>query len=198
MVWVAIFFLLVETLSTTGQVSQKWQRPLTKGTTAHRQHLYCNPCDQAILLPFFFGKQKIKRTPDGFLYFCCRYEVILAIQITTYRISELTTQPQITRIMVNISFIEVIWFGTHSVIRQFILTAFLVKLKDPLLDSFIDQLTDLVARIILDLSYRSSASAASERLSWVNLKIRRKMHRLKFIYKCRNNLFSHRFDLRSL
>ena len=58
MVWVAIFFLLVETLSTTDQVSQKWQRPFTKGTTAHRQHLYCNPCDQAILLPLFFGKQK--------------------------------------------------------------------------------------------------------------------------------------------
>ena len=98
--------------------------------------------------------------------------------------------------MVNISFIEIIWFGTHSVIR--FLTAFLVKLKDPLLDSFIDQLIDLVARIILDLSYRSSASAASERLSWLYLRIRRKMHRLKFIYNCRNNLFSHRFDLRSL
>ena len=40
------------------------------------------------------------------------------------------------------------------------------------------------ARIILDSSYRSPASAALERLSRVNLKIRRKMYRLIFIYKC--------------
>ena len=45
-------------------------------------------------------------------------------------------------------------------------------------------LQNKAARIILDPSYRSSASAALERLSWVNLKIRRKIHRLIFIYKC--------------
>ena len=45
-------------------------------------------------------------------------------------------------------------------------------------------LQNKAARIILDSSYRSSASAALERLSWVNLKIRRKMYRLIFIYKC--------------
>ena len=52
------------------------------------------------------------------------------------------------------------------------------------------------ACIILDYSYRSSASAALGKLSWVNLKIRRKMHCLIFISKCRNNLFPHRFGLR--
>ena len=57
-------------------------------------------------------------------------------------------------------------------------------------------LQNKAARIILDLSYRSSASAALQRLSWVNLKIGRKMHRLIFIYKCKNNFYSHRFDLR--
>ena len=57
-------------------------------------------------------------------------------------------------------------------------------------------LQNKAARIILDPSYRSSASTALEKLSRVNLKIRRKMHRLIFIYKCRNNFFSYRFDLR--
>ena len=38
-------------------------------------------------------------------------------------------------------------------------------------------LQNKAACIILDLSYRSSASAALGRLSWVNLKIRIKMHR---------------------
>ena len=42
-------------------------------------------------------------------------------------------------------------------------------------------LQNKAACIILDLSYRSSASAALGRLSWVNLKIRIKMHRLIFI-----------------
>ena len=42
-------------------------------------------------------------------------------------------------------------------------------------------LQNKAACIILDLSYRSSASAALGRLSWVNLKIRRKMHILIFI-----------------
>ena len=44
-------------------------------------------------------------------------------------------------------------------------------------------LQNKAARIMLDPSYRSSASAALERRSWVNLKIRRKMYRLMFIYK---------------
>lgn len=66
-------------------------------------------------------------------------------------------------------------------------------------ESFMSDLQALqnkAARIILDSSYRSSASAAVERLSRVNLKIRRKMHSLIFIYICRNNFFSYRFDLR--
>ena len=45
-------------------------------------------------------------------------------------------------------------------------------------------LQNRAARIILDPSYRSSTSAALERLSWVNLKIRIKMYRLIFSYKC--------------
>ena len=57
-------------------------------------------------------------------------------------------------------------------------------------------LQNKAARIILSLFYRSSASAALGRINWVTLKIRRKLQRLIFIYKCRNNLSSHRFDLR--
>lgn len=57
-------------------------------------------------------------------------------------------------------------------------------------------LQNKAARIILSLFYRSPASAALGRINWVTLKIRRKLQRLIFIYKCRNNLSSHRFDLR--
>ena len=42
-------------------------------------------------------------------------------------------------------------------------------------------LQNKAACIILDFSYRSSASAALGRLSWVNLRLRIKMHRLIFI-----------------
>ena len=52
------------------------------------------------------------------------------------------------------------------------------------------------ARITLDLDYRSSASAALVKLSWKNLKDRRSSNHFSiFIYKCRNNLFSHNFEI---
>ena len=55
------------------------------------------------------------------------------------------------------------------------------------------------ARIILDLDYRSSASAALVKLSWKNLKDRRSSNHFSiFIYKCRNNLFSHDFEITSI
>ena len=42
-------------------------------------------------------------------------------------------------------------------------------------------LQNKAAKIILNLPYRSSAIDALKRLSWVNLKIRRKINRLNFI-----------------
>ena len=54
------------------------------------------------------------------------------------------------------------------------------------------------ARIILDLDYRSSASAALVKLSWKNVKDKRSSNRSIFIYKCRNNLFSHDFEITSI
>ena len=55
--------------------------------------------------------------------------------------------------------------------------------------SDIQVLQNKAAHIFLDFSYRPSASAALERLSWINLKIRRKLHRLIVIYKCMIHLF---------
>jgi hypothetical protein len=60
--------------------------------------------------------------------------------------------------------------------------------------SELQTLQNKVARSILDLPFRSSASEALKSLSWKNLKLR-KLHRLIFIYKCKNDLFSHKFEI---
>ena len=49
--------------------------------------------------------------------------------------------------------------------------------------------------IILDLPFGSSASEALNKLKWKTLARRRAEHRATFIYKCLNNLFSHRFNI---
>ena len=48
---------------------------------------------------------------------------------------------------------------------------------------------------ILDLPIGSSASEALNKLKWKTLARRRAEHRATFIYKCLNNLFSHRFNI---
>ena len=51
------------------------------------------------------------------------------------------------------------------------------------------------AKIILDLPIGLSASVALNKLKWKTLARRRAEHRATFIYKCLNNLFSHRFNI---
>ena len=51
------------------------------------------------------------------------------------------------------------------------------------------------AKIILDLPFGSSASEALNKLKWKTVARRRAEHRATFIYKCLNNLFSHRFNI---
>ena len=54
------------------------------------------------------------------------------------------------------------------------------------------------AKIILDLSISpigSSASEALNKLKWKTLARRRAEHRATFIFKCLNDLFSHRFNI---
>ena len=51
------------------------------------------------------------------------------------------------------------------------------------------------ARIILDLPQFVSATESLNKLEWKLLNRRRAEHRLIFLYKCINNLFSHTFNL---
>ena len=59
----------------------------------------------------------------------------------------------------------------------------------------LQSLHNKAAKIILDLPIGSSASEALNRLKWKTLARRRAEHRATFIYKCLNNLFSHRFNI---
>ena len=58
----------------------------------------------------------------------------------------------------------------------------------------IQSLRNKEAKIILDLPIGSSASEALNKLKWKTLARCRAEHRATFIYKCLNNLFSHRFN----
>ena len=59
----------------------------------------------------------------------------------------------------------------------------------------LQSLHNKAAKIILDLPIGSSASVALNILKWKTLARRRAEHRATFIYKCLNNLFSHRFNI---
>ena len=59
----------------------------------------------------------------------------------------------------------------------------------------LQSLHNKAAKIILDLPIGSSASEALNKLKWKTLARRRAEHRAIFIYKCLNNLFSHRFNI---
>ena len=59
----------------------------------------------------------------------------------------------------------------------------------------LQSLHNKAAKIILDLPIGSSASEALNKLKWKTLARRRAEHRATFIYKCLNNLFSHRFNI---
>ena len=59
----------------------------------------------------------------------------------------------------------------------------------------LQSLHNKAAKIILDLPIGSSASVALNKLKWKTLARRRAEHRATFIYKCLNNLFSHRFNI---
>ena len=59
----------------------------------------------------------------------------------------------------------------------------------------LQSLHNKAAKIILDLPIGSSASEALNKLNWKTLARRRAEHRATFIYKCLNNLFSHRFNI---
>ena len=59
----------------------------------------------------------------------------------------------------------------------------------------LQSLHNRVAKIILDLPIGSSPSVALNKLEWKTLVRRRAEHRATFIYKCLNNLFSHRFNI---
>ena len=59
----------------------------------------------------------------------------------------------------------------------------------------LQSLHNKAAKIILDLPIGSSASEALNKLKWKPLARRRAEHRAIFIYKCLNNLFSHRFNI---
>ena len=59
----------------------------------------------------------------------------------------------------------------------------------------LQSLHNKAAKIILDLPIGSSASEALNKLNWKTLARRRAEHRATFIYKCLNNLFSHRFKI---
>ena len=59
----------------------------------------------------------------------------------------------------------------------------------------LQSLHNKAAKIILDLPIGSSASEALSKLKWRTLARRRAEHRATFIFKCLNNLFSHRFNI---
>ena len=60
----------------------------------------------------------------------------------------------------------------------------------------LQSLHNKAAKIILDLPIGSSASEALNKRNWKSLARRRAEHRATFIYKCLNNLFSHRFNIK--
>ena len=59
----------------------------------------------------------------------------------------------------------------------------------------LQSLHNKAAKIILDLPIGSSASEALNKLRWKTLARRRAEQKATFIYKCLNNLFSHRFNI---
>ena len=59
----------------------------------------------------------------------------------------------------------------------------------------LQSLHNKAAKIILDLPIESSASEALNKLKWKTLARCRAEHSATFIYKCLNNLFSHRFNI---
>ena len=59
----------------------------------------------------------------------------------------------------------------------------------------LQSLHNKAAKIFLDLPIGSSGSVALNKLECKTLERRRAEHRATFIYKCLNNLFSHRFNI---
>ena len=59
----------------------------------------------------------------------------------------------------------------------------------------LQSLHNKATKIILDLSFGSSADVALNELKWKTLARRMAEHRETFIYKCLNTLFSYRFNI---